>query len=211
VSLLYEQVFQPILKSHRLVTGPIIEKSYNLLDPQIANPPFRTSMSIPSFGTYGGKIDSFVEVTWDPSKTTLNQALLSWSAHYFVGVYRQRSAEVRIYVNDVVVSARGWISTEGCITKGSEGTNIGGYLKNGKNKISIELVGSWSPEVSGVDAIRASFIAQFQGQEPTVKPPPPEWQKYVVWGILGIGGITAAYLGVKLITTRRQTKVAAAV
>jgi hypothetical protein len=177
----------------------IITKDYNLLDPAVARPTWQKSMSIPSFGTSGGKIDALVDITWDERETTFNQALITWSAHYFVGIYAQRAAEARIYVNDSLVAARGWQASEGCQTKGNmEGLNIGAYIKNGTNKFTIELVGSWSPEVSGVDNITGFLVAEFVGKEPNVKPTPPEWLTYVKWGAVALGILGAVYIGIKV-------------
>lgn len=183
----------------------IITKNYMLQDPAVARPTWPKTMSIPSFGTFGGKIDAFVDITWDKRVTTFNQAMLTWSAHYFVGAYAQRAAEVRIYVNDSLVSARGWQASEGCQTKGNpEGLNIGAYLKNGTNKFTIELVGSWSPEVSGVDNITGFLVAQFTGKEPNVKPTPPEWLTYVKWGAVALGIIGAVYIGIRVYEARKK-------
>jgi len=188
-----------------------IEKSYNFFDSSVARPPWPKEMSIPSFGTSGGKADTYIQITWDERVTTINQAMLTWSAHYFVGIYRQRAAEVRIYVNDNIVSSAGWQAYEGCQTKGQfQGTNIGAYIKNGANKFTIELVGSWSPEVSGVDNITGFLVVQFQGKEPTVKPPPPgslpgeEWMNYLKWGAIAAGFIAVVYIGVRAYEARRK-------
>ena len=165
--------------------------------------PFPTSMTLGSFET-SKTVDVSMDVTWNPTKTELNQAVLVWRAHYFVGFYAQRAAEARLYVNDNLVSARGWQANEGCTTKGTEGTNIGAYLINGANKFRLELAGSWSPEHSGIDAIYVAFEAWFIGEEPHVKPTEPEWLTYLKWGALGVGILGAAYLGIRVYEARKK-------
>jgi len=205
--ILYETYAKPILKRPLIrPRGFQEERHYNLLDPEVAKPPLPSKISFGAFSGGSLKKDTYVDVTWDEKKTTMNQCLLTWTAHFWRALGSVSANEVRFYVNDVVVSARGWTSFEGgCSTKGNpEGLNIGAHIKNGKNKFSIELTRSWEAAASGIDAITAFFVAQFTGEPPSVKPPPPEWWPYVKYGLIAVGAIAAVAVTVPLIREWRR-------
>ena len=206
MSILHESIVPPKILRKAKLRGFFIEKEYNLLDPEVASPPLPTNID---FGWFTGgsiKKDAYVNVTWDEAKTILHQPLLRWTAHSWRAIGSISAMEARMYVNDVVVSARGWTSSEGgCIIKGNPaGLNIGAHLKNGRNKFSLELVRSWEAPSSGIDAIYARLAVQFTGKEPGVKAPPPEWWPYLKYGLIGIGAIAAVAVTVPLIREWRR-------
>ena len=135
-----------------------------------------------------------VDVVWDERKTIINQALLTAFIHGRNDgwPFAPRAFEARFYVNDYIVAARGWGAVASCLTQTVD-TNIGAYLLNGRNRFKLEIVASWGPFSVGADAITADLEVWFTGKEPTVKPTPPEWVKYVMWGAIGFGAI--AFLG----------------
>lgn len=212
--LLYEATIPP--QRRRLSSfQPITEKSFNLLDPNVANPPLPRSLNFGAFGSGTLRADSYVKVLWDVKKTVLNQALLTWTAHKWADFLGDRRIDMRLSVNDVLVSARGWDFGEVCLTKGNpEGLNIGAHLKNGTNKFTIEVVGAGAVGAGGIDYIKADFVAQFQGEEPTVEPAPVTWWEKLFAGIkenavwIGVG--TVAIVGVvvapKIIEAVRKRK-----
>jgi len=160
--------------------------------------PFPTSMALGAGQTKKIAL-SDVDVTWDPKKTMINQALLVAWFHSFRGWLSIKAMEVRLYVNGQPAIARGWNAFEGgCVTKGTDGTNIGGYLINGRNEFRLELVGSWELPTSGVDSISVTFEVWFTGKEPTVKPVEPEWSTYLKWGAIGVGILGAVYIGIRV-------------
>jgi len=200
--IIYETYAKPVLKRPVFARrrGFQQEKQYNLLDPDIAKPPLPSKLK---FGVFtGGSLrkDAYVDVTWDEKVTTMTQCLLTWSAHHFGAYYLM---ETRMYVNDVVVSARDMDAP--CAVRGNlEGLNIGVHMKNGTNKFSIEVRRSWGVLESGIDAITAFFVAQFEGKEPSVKPPPPTWWPYLKYGLIGVGAIAAVGITVPLIMKWRR-------
>lgn len=166
--------------------------------------PFPTSMTL-GLGETSKSVEVSVDVKWDPEKTVLNQALLVASFHSFRGLFSIRAMDARLYVNGQPAVARGWGGYEGgCITKGTEGTNIGGYLINGANNFRLELVGSWELETAGIDSIIVKFEAWFTGEEPTVKPTEPEWLTYLKWGLVGVGILGAVYVGIRVYEARKK-------
>jgi len=126
------------------------------------------------------------------------------------------SCEADFYVNGVLKAARGAgpIIVPGQYFPFNIEVNIFPELKAGWNEFQFTLRQSWSilGNVSYVKNLKAYIDLVYTGEPPPPpKPPPPEWEKYVIWGIIGIAGISAAYLGVKLITARRQRRVGATV
>jgi len=165
--------------------------------------PFPTSLGLGA-GETSKSVEVSVDVMWDERKTVFNQALLTFSAHIWRGVFSIRALEARLYINDNVVIAHGWSTWEGrCVTKSSE-TNIGAYLINGTNKFRLELVGSWELITAGIDAISVKFEAWFTGEPPIVKPTEPQWLTYLKWGAVGLGILGVAYLGIRVYESRKK-------
>jgi len=166
--------------------------------------PLPTSITL-GIGETFKSAEASVDVKWDPKKTIFNQALLVTSFHSFRGLFSIKAMEIRLYINDHLADARGWSMWEAqCITKGTEGSNIGAYLINGTNKFRLELSGSFEPITSGIDNIMVNFEAWFTGEEPTVKPTPPQWVNYAKWAAIGLGILGAVYIAIKVYEARKK-------
>lgn len=209
--ILYETYSLPARRRSAKRRGFQTQVDYNLLDPEVARPPLPTDIGFGIGGSGCIRKDTFLEIFWDERKTTLHAALLKWTAHSWRGIGSVSAMEARFYVNDVLVSSRGWSAFEGgCITKGNPlGLSIRQHMKQGTNKFSLVLCRSWELPTSGIDSIRAHLVAQFTGEEPVVKPPPTAIEEalgYVKWGIAGAVILGSVYFGTKAVAEWRRRK-----
>jgi len=152
-------------------------------------------------GSQGTKVaEAGLDVTWDERYTTLQQALLVFSAHGRNDGWPAfpRSVEARLYVNDFLVGTRGWPGYWAACATQTIDANVGAYFISGRNRFRLEVVGSWGPLAAGIDGISGDLELQFLGKEPTVKPPPPEWFEYVKWPLVGLGVVAALFIGLKV-------------
>ena len=154
-----------------------------------------------------GMVEARLDVKWDERYTVLNQALLTATLHGRNDgwPFAPRSFEARLYVNDNLVAARGWMAEPTCGTKTVD-TNVGAYFLNGRNRFKLELVASWGPLACGVDAITCDVELWYTGKEPKVTKPPPEWFEkiwpYLKWGLIGVGVVGAVLVAVTLVKKR---------
>lgn len=151
-------------------------------------------------GSEGSKVvEAELDVTWDERKTVFQQAILFFQAHGRNDGWPifPRSVDARLWVNDNLVGARRWPGANPACSTQTIDVNIGAYFINGRNRFKLEVVGSWGPFPAGIDAITADLEAQWTGEEPAVKPPPPEWWPIVKWGAIGFGAI--AFVGLVVV------------
>jgi len=165
--------------------------------------PFPADMILGAGQTFRSA-EASVDVTWNPEKTVLEQAVLVFSAHASRGFLSVRAMEARLYVNEFLVIARGWEGWEAACTTKTGQTNIGAYLVNGTNKFRLELSSSWELPSAGIDGITVSFEAWYTGEPPTVKPTTPEWLNYVKWGAIGLGILGLVYVGIRAYEARKK-------
>lgn len=177
------------------VTGPITIKHYPVKFPS-------STLATPSWPVSGSAILTGVTptITWDEKVTTINQAILRCSAHAWSAAHDL----VTVYwkFNNILVVSR---QNYPCSEMGNpEGTNVGAYLINGEaNTMVIELTRLGLFQV-GIENITADLEVWFQGKEPTVTYPEPEWLTYLKWGAVAAGIIGVAYIGVRFYEARKK-------
>jgi len=136
------------------------------------------------------------KITWDPARTTILGAYLEvtgvihlWGATILTPV---RGA-IEAFVNGV--SLDGYISdicTWECEYPFSFWKDCTPYIYNGENIIELKVYKSFGfPTGVEVKNMSVFMHLDYEGTEPgiEIKPPPPEWWKYVKWGMLGVGVI----------------------
>ena len=176
------------------VTGPITIKRYTIKFPS-------DNIKVPEFWSSNTMKGETPKIQWDEKVTTINQAIFRCSAHGYAG-FGGGQMQVAWKFNETLIISRGGGP---CNEMGNpQGTNVGAYLINGlPNTTTIEVVKNWG-FVVGIENITADLEVWFQGKEPTVTYPEPEWLTYLKWGALGVGILGVAYLGIRAYEARKK-------
>jgi len=176
--LLYESHAKPFIRSRSL---QVTRKSY-----RIEFPP-----TLPEGTTIGrGKI------TWNPEKTTVINAYLRTVGDLVVGggsIIIPVTGRVSFIVNAMVDGEHlGPVCIGECHSTFTLEHPITYMIQNGENEVKVEVAKSWGwPTWVEVRNFSCHIIIDFEGEDPDVdiKPPPPEYEKYLKWGLLGVGAI----------------------
>lgn len=177
------------------VGGPITVKHYSIKFPN-------TSLDVTTPWQNNMMEGVTPKIEWDEAVTTINQAIFRCTAHGYAGL-GGGSMSVGWEFNGNLVITRNDLGP--CNELGNpEGTNVGAYLINGEaNTTRIRIVRRYGFSV-GIESISADLEVWFQGKEPKVTYPEPEWLKYVKYGLVAAGILGAVYVGIRLYEARKK-------
>jgi len=148
------------------------------------------------------RVEKPLIITWDERVTTLHTAWVEGYAHGWIA-FLGPSFEYRLLANEVYIDSEVWTGPESCTTKRLESGSF--YPINGENRFALEIKKALPTQPVGLSGIDLKVVCLFTGEQPMVKEKPPQWWKYVKWGLIGGGCLLAVYAGIELWKRARRS------
>ncbi len=153
------------------------------------------------------------KITWNPEKTTVINAYLRTVGDLVVGgasFITPVKGRVSFIVNAMVDGEHlGPLCIGECHSSFTLNHLITYMIQNGENEVKVEVAKSWGwPTWVEVRNFSCHIIVDFEGEDPIVdiKPPPPPWEKYLKWGLLGVGAIVITGAVIKTVPALMKKK-----